>query len=43
VYARHSYTWDEIEWGRRFLPAFNVTHEGDLELDLSLIDGSAPE
>ncbi|MGD0579085.1 MAG: ion channel [Bryobacteraceae bacterium] len=43
VYARHSYTWDEIEWGRRFLPAFNVTPEGDLELDLSLIDRSAPE
>ena len=33
----------EIEWGRRFLPAFNVTPEGDLELDLSLIDRSAPE
>lgn len=43
VYARHSYTWDEVEWGRRFLPAFQVTPQGDLELDLSLIDRSAPE
>jgi inward rectifier potassium channel len=43
VYARHSYTWDEVEWGRRFLPAFHVTPQGDLQLDLSLIDRSAPE
>ncbi|MGO9242788.1 MAG: ion channel [Bryobacteraceae bacterium] len=43
VYARHSYTWDEIEWGRRFLPAFHVTRAGDLDLDLSLLDRSAPE
>jgi len=43
VYARESYTWDEIEWGRRFLPAFHVSSQGDLELDLSLIDHTAPE
>jgi inward rectifier potassium channel len=43
VYARHSYTWDEVDWGRRFLPAFHVTPQGDLQLDLSLIDRSAPE
>jgi inward rectifier potassium channel len=43
VYARHSYTGDEIEWGRRFLPAFSVTRQGDLELDLKLLDRSAPE
>jgi len=43
VYARQSYTWDEIEWGQRFLPAFHVSPQGDLELDLSLIDQSAAE
>jgi len=43
VYARHSYTSDEVEWGRRFLPAFRVTPQGDLELDLAQIDRSVPE
>ena len=42
VHARRSYTFDEVEWGQRFLPAFAVTGDGDLELDLSLLNAAAP-
>jgi len=38
VHARYSYTFDEIEWESRFLPAFDITPEGDLEFDVSQLD-----
>ena len=34
VLTRHSYTHDEVLWGRRFAPAFEVNAEGDLVLEL---------
>jgi len=34
VLARYSYRHDEIEWGRRFAPAFYVDGEGDLVLEV---------
>jgi inward rectifier potassium channel len=34
VLTRHSYTHDEVLWGRRFAPAFSVNAEGDLLLEL---------
>src|SRR5207248_11708103 len=34
VLARYSYRHDEIEWGRRFAPAFFVDGEGDLVLEV---------
>lgn len=41
VHARYSYTFDEIEWASRFLPAFDVTGDGDLQFDVSQLDRSA--
>jgi inward rectifier potassium channel len=41
VHARYSYTFDEIEWDSRFLPAFDVNNEGDMVLDLAQLDRSA--
>lgn len=38
VNARTSYRWDEIDWGRRFLPAFQADEAGELVLDLGKID-----
>lgn len=32
VYARNSYRYDEITWGAKFTPAFEVDREGDLLL-----------
>jgi inward rectifier potassium channel len=34
VHSRYSYTFDEIEWGAKFRPAFRVTDKGDMVLDL---------
>ena len=38
VNARCSYRYDEIAWGRRFLPAFANDEQGRLVLDLEKID-----
>ena len=37
VHARYSYRWDEIAWGERFAPAFEVEASGDLLIDLERI------
>jgi inward rectifier potassium channel len=37
VYARYSYRHDEIVWGKRFTPAFHISPEGDMVLDLRRI------
>lgn len=42
VYARYSYTWDEIQWNYKFEQAFNVNADGDLELDLADLGKTAP-
>ena len=37
VIARHSYRHDEMVWGARFAPAFNIDGDGDLVLELRKI------
>jgi len=34
VHVRHSYRFDEVAWGARFVPAFEPDAEGDMVLDL---------
>jgi len=34
VFARYSYRHDEVQWGKRFAPAFSVTEQGDMVVDL---------
>jgi inward rectifier potassium channel len=46
VHARYSYRYDEVKWGARFAPAFEVDPEGDLILDVNrvgaLVEPAAP-
>jgi inward rectifier potassium channel len=43
VHTRYSYRYDEIIWGARFQPAFDVDAEsGDLRLDLDRIGATEP-
>jgi inward rectifier potassium channel len=42
VHSRYSYRWDEIEWGARFAPAFEVEASGDLLIDLERIGSTLP-
>ena len=37
VNSRYSYRWEEIEWQARFAPAFEVSPEGHLVLDLQRV------
>ncbi len=37
VNTRYSYRWEEIEWRARFAPAFEVSTEGHLVLDLNRV------
>jgi len=37
VLARHSYRHEEVLWGARFGPAFNVNEDGDLVLELQKV------
>lgn len=37
VNTRYSYRWEEIEWQARFAPAFEVSPEGHLVLDLGRV------
>jgi inward rectifier potassium channel len=38
VNARYSYRHDEILWGAKFVPAFHVDSDGDLVVDVDLLD-----
>ncbi len=38
VHSRYSYRFDEILWGARFLPAFSVTKDGDMALELDKLN-----
>src|SRR5260370_9237938 len=42
VHARYSYRYDEVKWGARFAPAFEVDPEGDIILDVDKV-GSLTE
>ena len=41
VHSRYSYRWNEIEWSARFVPAFGVTPEGNMLLDIGKISDTA--
>ena len=44
IYARHSYTPDDIVWGRRFVDVLSVTPHGRRVVDLTLFhDTEDPE
>ncbi len=38
VHSRYSYRFDEILWGAKFLPAFSVTNDGDMALELNRLN-----
>ena len=42
VHSRYSYRHDELAWGAKFLPAFEIDPKGDLVLDLERIDALKP-
>lgn len=37
VHARYSYRYDEITWGAKFAPAFEVDENGDLQLEVGRV------
>jgi len=37
VFARYSYRYDEIVWGAKFAPAFDIEKDGDLRLDVDRV------
>lgn len=37
VHSRYSYRYDEIVWGARFIPAFQIDADGDLVLDVNKV------
>ncbi len=37
VHARYSYRFDEITWGATFAPAFEIDHNGDLEVEINKV------
>jgi inward rectifier potassium channel len=42
VYARYSYRYDEITWGSRFAPAFEIEKEGDVRVELDRVSEIEP-
>ncbi len=38
VHSRYSYRFDEIHWGAKFVPAFSVTKDGDMALELDKLN-----
>jgi inward rectifier potassium channel len=42
IYARYSYRFDEIMWGAKFAPAFEVEESGDLMLWVDKVGFTEP-
>lgn len=42
VHVRHSYRHEEVVWGARFVPAFEVDAQGEMVLDLGRLSEIAP-
>ncbi len=42
VHSRYSYRYDEIEWGAKFTPAFDVDPEGALNVHVDRISDHTP-
>ena len=43
VHSRRSYRYEEVLWGRRFAPAFQVDPDGDLVLEADMVGALFPE
>jgi len=41
VHARYSYRYDEIVWGAKFAPAFDVDQHGDIDLEVNKVGALA--
>jgi inward rectifier potassium channel len=41
VHARYSYRYDEIAWQAKFQPAFEISPDGNLVLDLDRVGSHA--
>ena len=42
VHVRHSYRFEEVTWGARFVPAFEPDLQGEMVLDLAKLSETAP-
>ena len=42
VHARYSYRYDEIVWGAKFAPAFEIEQDGDLRLEVDKVGAIEP-
>jgi inward rectifier potassium channel len=42
VHVRHSYRYEEVAWGARFVPAFEVDSRGAMVLDLKRLSDTVP-
>ena len=42
VHVRHSYRYDEVVWGARFVPAFEPDAQGEMVLDLGKLSEIVP-
>ena len=42
VHTQHSYRYDEVVWGARFVPAFEADSRGEMVLDLKRLSETAP-
>ena len=42
VHSRFSYRYDEVQWGARFLPAFEFDKHGDIRLEVNSVSLRAP-
>jgi hypothetical protein len=40
--VRHSYRFDEVQWGARFVPAFEPDAQGEMVLDLDKLSRITP-
>ena len=41
VHSRYSYRYDEIEWGAKFEPAFNIDGEGNMWIEVNRVSALA--
>lgn len=42
VQARYSYRFDEIIWGAKFVPAFEIDKDGDVQLEIDKVSETMP-
>jgi inward rectifier potassium channel len=42
VHVRHSYRYEEVAWGARFVPAFEPDAQGEMVLDLKMLSEITP-